>query len=72
MMIKRIKRIKRYFSDINWSEPSTKRGAVWLMVAIIGLPAWWLDKDVDGIILLAGAIAGGLSGIPDKPMDGEL
>jgi hypothetical protein len=64
-----IKRIKRFFTELEWSEPSTKRGAVWLVVAIIGLPAWWLGKDVDGIILLAGAVAGGLGGLPDRQID---
>jgi len=45
---------------IDWTETSTKRGAVWLAVAVVGLPMAWSGKDVSQLILLAGAVAGGL------------
>ena len=46
--------------QINWSEPSTKRGAVWLTTAIIGLPMIWFGKDPTALITLASGIAGGM------------
>lgn len=45
---------------INWSEASTKRGLIWLITAVIGLPMAYLGKDVGQLILLASGIAGGL------------
>lgn len=46
--------------NIDWNENSTKRGAVWVITAIIGLPMVWLGKDISGLITLAMGVAGGL------------
>jgi hypothetical protein len=45
---------------IDWSQASTKRGAVWAVVAIIGLPMVWMGKDPSQLIVLASGIAGGM------------
>lgn len=45
---------------INWNEASTKRGIVWGITAIIGVYGWLMGKDVEPIILLGAAVAGGL------------
>ena len=45
---------------IDWSQPSTLRGMVWVLVAIIGLVGWWFGKDVTQLILLGAGVAGGL------------
>ena len=45
---------------INWSEASTKRGAVWVVTAIVGAIFIFLGKPVDQLLLLAGGVAGGL------------
>jgi hypothetical protein len=51
---------------IDMKEHSTKRGLIWIATFIIGLPMVWLGKDVTGLILLAGGVAGGLGLLPDK------
>jgi len=45
---------------IDWSENSTKRGAIWLIAALIGLPMVWMGKDITGLIALAMGVSGGL------------
>lgn len=45
---------------INWQEASTKRGLIWFITAVIGLPMAYFGKDVSQLILLASGIAGGL------------
>ena len=45
---------------IEWSEASTKRGAVWVITAFVGSVFIFLGKPVDQLLLLAGAVAGGL------------
>ena len=53
---------------INWSEASTKRGAVWLVTAIIGIPMVLMGKDPSPLLVLASGVAGGLGVvISDKP-----
>lgn len=46
--------------NIVWSESSTKRGAIWVIAAIVGIIGWWTGKDVAPILLLAAGVAGGL------------
>ncbi len=57
---------KEYLDNIDFTEASSKRAIVWLLVALIGIPAWWVGKDITGLLLLAGAIVGGLGLLPDK------
>ena len=45
---------------IDWSQPSTVRGLVWLATALIGAVMIWAGKDISQLLLLAAAIAGGL------------
>ena len=45
---------------INWNEASTKRGSIWVATAVIGSVFVFLGKPVDQLLLLAGAVAGGL------------
>lgn len=45
---------------IDWSENSTKRGIIWVVTAIVGLPMAWLGKDISGLLTLAMGVAGGL------------
>lgn len=46
--------------DYKLTQDSSKRAAVWGIVAIIGIPAYWMGKDVTGLILLGSAITAGL------------
>jgi len=46
--------------DYKFTQDSTKRAAVWGIVAVIGIPAYWIGKDVTGLILLGSAVAAGL------------
>jgi len=53
---------------INWNEASTKRGAVWLVTAVIGIPMVLMGKDPTPLLLLASGVAGGLGVVMnDKP-----
>jgi hypothetical protein len=45
---------------IDWSASSTKRGAVWVITAVVGAIFIFLGKPVDQLLLLAGGVAGGL------------
>lgn len=45
---------------INWSENSTKRGAVWVVIFVVGLVMSWMGKDVSQLLLLGAGVAGGL------------
>ena len=45
---------------IDWNAASTKRGLVWVVTAIVGSIFIFMDKPVDQLLLLAGAVAGGL------------
>ena len=45
---------------INWNEASTKRGLIWVITAVIGTVFIFLGKPIDQLLLLAGAVAGGL------------
>ena len=53
---------------INWNEASTKRGAVWLVTAVIGIPMVLMGKDPSPLLLLASGVAGCLGVVmSDKP-----
>jgi hypothetical protein len=45
---------------INLQENSTKRGFVWAIFAVLGCLGWWSGKDITPLMLLAGAVAGGM------------
>lgn len=49
---------------MNWgidlSQPSTKRGLVWVIAALIGVPMVMMGKDVSQLLVLAAGVAGGL------------
>ena len=42
--------------NIDWSASSTKRGAVWVITAIVGAVFIFLGKPVDQLLLLAGGL----------------
>ena len=46
--------------NIDWNEASTKRGLIWVITAVIGAVFIFLGKPIDQLLLLAGAVAGGL------------
>lgn len=45
---------------VDWTAASTKRGAVWVITALVGSIFIFMGKPVDQLLLLAGAVAGGL------------
>lgn len=52
---------------IRWNEASTRRGAVMLVLSVVGTIGWWLGKDVTGLITLAMAVSGGIGvAMPDQ------
>lgn len=46
--------------EIDFKEPSTIRGLIWLAAAIIGIPMVLAGRDISQLLLLAAGIAGGL------------
>ncbi|WP_155931056.1 hypothetical protein [Methylomonas sp. 11b] len=51
---------------IDWSQNSTKRGVVWLIAGIIGIYYSWGTHDVNQLLSVASAVAGGLGvGVKD-------
>jgi len=46
--------------EIDFKEPSTIRGLVWVAVAIIGMVMISSGKDISQLLVLGSAIAGGL------------
>ena len=52
---------------VDWSEASTKRGAVWVVTAIVGTVMVFMGLDPSPLLVLATGIAGGLGvALPDK------
>ena len=45
---------------IDLNQPSSIRGLVWVLFAIVGAAGWWAGKDIEVLIPLAMAVAGGL------------
>jgi hypothetical protein len=45
---------------IDWRAASTKRGIIWVITALVGSVFVFMGKPVDQLLLLAGAVAGGL------------
>ncbi len=45
---------------IDWNAASTKRGIIWVVTALVGSVFVFMGKPVDQLLLLAGAVAGGL------------
>ncbi len=53
--------------QVDFSEPSTIRGLVWVVVGVVGLVMIALGKDITTLLTLGAAIAGGLGvAITDK------
>jgi hypothetical protein len=45
---------------INWGENSTKRGIVWIISSIVGFGMIMMGKDIQQLIILTGAVIGGM------------
>jgi hypothetical protein len=45
---------------IDFSQPSTQRGSVWVIVFIAGTVGWWMGKDPTALILLGTGVAGAI------------
>lgn len=45
---------------IDWSQSSTQRGLVWVIVALIGIPMVVMGKSVTELLILGAGVAGGL------------
>jgi hypothetical protein len=58
--------MKKLIKLIKSAEPSTLRGIIWLIFSLVGLTGWFFDKDLSGLVVLAGAAVGGLGLLPDK------
>ncbi|MDO9163560.1 MAG: hypothetical protein Q8N35_13190 [Methylococcaceae bacterium] len=51
---------------IDWSQNSTKRGAIWLVAGVVGLIYTWGTKDTTQLMFIASTVAGGMGvGIKD-------
>lgn len=46
--------------DVDWSQASTKRGAVWLAAGVIALVFIWFGKDGGAVMAVGASIAGGV------------
>lgn len=46
--------------QIDWSQNSTKRGAVWLATGVIGAVLLLTGHDIQQLLVLASSVAGGL------------
>lgn len=45
---------------IDWTQASTKRGAIWVVTFVVGLIMVLLDKDPTKLLLLSTGVAGGM------------
>lgn len=45
---------------IDIKQPSTQRGIIWIIASLIGGIGWMIGKDIQPIITLAMAVAGGM------------
>lgn len=45
---------------IDWTQQSTKRGAVWVSGTIIALVFYWFGKDPMPVMTVTGGLVGGL------------
>jgi len=53
---------------VDFTQPSTLRGLVWLTIFALGVVMTYLGKDVTQLLLLGAGVAGGLGvTIKDKP-----
>lgn len=50
---------------INWKQPSTQRGIVWLIAGVIGVYYSWGTQDTGQLLSVAAAVAGGLGLVDD-------
>jgi hypothetical protein len=46
--------------EIDFSQASTLRGLVWIVVSVVGLIMIAFDRDIDQLLLLGAGVAGGL------------
>lgn len=44
----------------DWSQQSTKRGAIWVIGSVTSLVFYWFGKDPLPVIAVTGSLAGGL------------
>ncbi len=47
----------------SFKEPSTLRGLVWLIFAVVGSIAYWQGKDLQPLLILAATVVGGIGAI---------
>ena len=53
--------------NVNWTEPSTKRGIVWILTSILSIFAPALHTSPETVWAIGGAVAGALGvTLPDK------
>jgi hypothetical protein len=53
--------------DIQWNEPSTKRGIVWIITSILSIFASVVHTSPETVWAIGGAVAGALGvTLPDK------
>ena len=45
---------------VDWSQNSTKRGAVWLIFGVCGLIGWFMGKDTTQLMTIGATVAGGM------------
>ncbi len=45
--------------EVNWSQNSTIKGAIWLTGGVIGILFAWVGKDPTYVMLVASSVAGG-------------
>jgi hypothetical protein len=53
--------------NVNWTEPSTKRGIVWILTSILSIFAPAMGTNPETVWAIGGAVAGALGvTLPDK------
>lgn len=51
---------------IDWTQNSTWRGAVWLVVGVVGIAMSWGSNNIDALLSVGAAVAGGIGvGVKD-------
>ena len=50
---------------IHWNQPSTLRGAIWLVVGIAGLIQSWGNISIQDLMYLGATVAGGMGVMSD-------
>jgi hypothetical protein len=56
--------------QVDFGQPSSIRGAVWVVTAIVAVIAYWIGKDPMPVLLIGTSVAGGLGvGIREEAKD---